>query len=161
MLVRFATSLLALAVLSQACNKAQRYGDERMGGEPGTTGGVGSETATPPPSDMARAPDAAAGGDHLATDIAVGDSIFHGKAAGGTCQSCHGPDAKGTSLAPDLTDSQWLNTDGTLDGITSTIKSGVAKPKKFTGVMPPMGGAKLTDDQAHEVAQYVYSLSHK
>ena len=36
--------------------------------------------------------------------VARGDSIFHGRLAGGTCHVCHGEDAKGTTgLAPDLT----------------------------------------------------------
>jgi cbb3-type cytochrome c oxidase subunit III len=102
----------------------------------------------------------AAGGGNAAM-IAEGDSIFHGKKAGGTCQTCHGADAKGTTLAPDLTDNQWLNNDGSLNGIVGTIKTGVPKPKKHAGVMPPLGGAKLTDEQVQAVAQYVYSLSHK
>src|SRR5687767_869813 len=31
--------------------------------------------------------------------LALGDSIFHGRAAGGSCFTCHGMDAKGTALA--------------------------------------------------------------
>ena len=38
--------------------------------------------------------------------VAFGDSIYHGLAAGGTCAGCHGTDAKGTPLAPDLTGQQ-------------------------------------------------------
>ena len=44
--------------------------------------------------------------------VALGDSIFHGQVAGGTCTACHGQDAKGTAVAPNLTDSEWLNGDG-------------------------------------------------
>lgn len=43
-----------------------------------------------------------------------GDRIFHGSAVGGTCFTCHGQDAKGTQLAPELTDKQWINGDGSL-----------------------------------------------
>lgn len=94
--------------------------------------------------------------------IALGDSIFHGLVALGPCQSCHGEDATGpTGIAPNLTDTEWLNTDGTWEGIYNTVMSGVLAPKKFPGVMLPMGGANLTPDQVRAVTAYVYSLSHK
>ena len=32
--------------------------------------------------------------------VALGDRIFHGEAAGGTCSGCHGSDAKGGPQAP-------------------------------------------------------------
>jgi mono/diheme cytochrome c family protein len=92
--------------------------------------------------------------------IALGDSIFHGKVAGGTCQTCHGADAKGTALAPNLTDNQWLNGDGSYQFIVNTVTTGVPKPKQHPAPMPPKGGAPLTPDQVKAVAAYVYSLSH-
>lgn len=91
--------------------------------------------------------------------VALGDSIFHGRAAGGTCQTCHGPDAKGTTLAPNLTDSQWLNGDGSYQFIVNTVTSGVPKPKQYPAPMPPMGGGQLNADQIRAVAAYVSSLS--
>ncbi|MGH7637352.1 MAG: c-type cytochrome [Gemmatimonadaceae bacterium] len=91
--------------------------------------------------------------------LALGRQIFQGQAAGGLCQTCHGMDAKGTQLGPDLTDANWLNTDGTLAGITQVIRTGVATPKQYPGPMPPMGGSQLTDDQITAVAEYVKSLS--
>lgn len=92
--------------------------------------------------------------------IALGDGIFHGKVAGGTCQTCHGADAKGTALAPNLTDNQWLNGDGGYQFIVNTVTNGVPKPKQHPAAMPPKGGAPLTPDQVKAVAAYVYSLSH-
>jgi cbb3-type cytochrome c oxidase subunit III len=85
-----------------------------------------------------------------------GKAIFEGK---GICHVCHGPDAKGTPLAPNLTDAEWLHSDGSLDGITKTIKAGVASPKKHPAPMPPLGGAQLTDAEVQAVARYVFSLS--
>jgi cbb3-type cytochrome c oxidase subunit III len=85
--------------------------------------------------------------------------VYHGQAGGATCVGCHGSDAKGTPLAPDLTDQQWLWSDGSLRSIQQTIAHGVPKPKQHTGVMPPMGGAKLSEAQLHAVAAYVYALS--
>jgi mono/diheme cytochrome c family protein len=93
--------------------------------------------------------------------IALGDSIFHGQVAGGTCTACHGQDAKGTAVAPDLTDSKWINGDGSYQFIVNTITNGVLKPKEHPAPMPPKGGATLTDDQVKAVAAYEYSLSHK
>jgi glucose/arabinose dehydrogenase/mono/diheme cytochrome c family protein len=91
--------------------------------------------------------------------LALGDSVFHGVVAGGTCVGCHGADAKGTGLGPNLTDDQWLWSDGSLAGIEGTIAKGVAAPKQHTGVMPPKGGAALSQAQLHAVAAYVYALS--
>lgn len=92
---------------------------------------------------------------------AMGEDIFKGKLAGGTCQTCHGANAKGTQLGPDLTDSKWINTDGTYSGIIEVVTKGVAKPREFQGAMPPMGGARLSDEQIRAVSAYVHSLSRK
>jgi glucose/arabinose dehydrogenase/mono/diheme cytochrome c family protein len=94
-----------------------------------------------------------------AATISLGDSVYHGLAGGATCVGCHGADAKGTPLAPDLTDKEWLWTDGSLRSIEQTIARGVPTPKQHTGVMPPMGGANLSQSQLHAVAAYVYALS--
>jgi mono/diheme cytochrome c family protein len=90
----------------------------------------------------------------------LGDSIFHGQVGGGTCYACHGQDGKGTGVGPNLTDAEWLNTDGSLEGIMKTIQTGVPTPKKAPAPMPPMGGASLTPEQVRAVAAYEYSLSH-
>jgi mono/diheme cytochrome c family protein len=92
--------------------------------------------------------------------VALGDSVYHGQVAGATCAGCHGTNAKGTPLAPDLTDSKWIWGNGSLASITKTIREGVPAPKEHTGVMPPMGGAQLTPAQLAAVGAYVYSLSH-
>jgi mono/diheme cytochrome c family protein len=93
--------------------------------------------------------------------VALGDSIFHGRVAGGTCTACHGQAGQGTSVGPNLTDQEWLNTDGSYEGIVQTVTKGVAQPKKFPAPMPPMGGASLSPEQVRAVAAYVYSLSRK
>ena len=162
---RLAVSLLSLALVPLACNKG-RYGDQVAGNGTMSSppGGVGSESANPPMGDTGsiKMTDTSMGGGNMggSGDVALGDKIFHGKAGGGTCFSCHGQDAKGTTLAPDLTDSKWLNTDGSQKGIQSIVTSGVAKPKEHQAGMPPMGGAKLSPDQVQAVSAYVYSLSH-
>jgi mono/diheme cytochrome c family protein len=129
-------------------------------------GGGDQPPADAPASTPATSGAAAAGNFDPATItpalIALGDSIFHGKVAFGTCQSCHGEDATGpTGIAPNLTDTLWLNTDGSWQGIYNTVMTGVMTPKQFPGAMLPMGGTNLTTDQVRAVSAYVYSLSHK
>jgi mono/diheme cytochrome c family protein len=104
---------------------------------------------------------AGGGGQNSPQQIALGDSIFHGQVAGGTCTACHGQDAKGTAVAPNLTDTEWLNGDGSYQFIVSTVTTGVPQPKQHPAPMPPKGGATLSDEQVKAVAAYVYSLSHK
>jgi mono/diheme cytochrome c family protein len=72
--------------------------------------------------------------------VALGDRIFHGEAAGGTCGGCHGSNGHGSPVGADLTSGPWLWSDGTLAGITRTINQGVPKPKQAGGAMPPKGG---------------------
>lgn len=93
--------------------------------------------------------------------IALGDSIFHGKIGASSCQACHGAGGKAGAAAPDLTDGEWLHSDGSYEGIANTIKAGVMAPKQFSSVMPPYGGVMLPDDRWRAVAAYVYSVSHK
>jgi hypothetical protein len=101
---------------------------------------------------------AGGGGGGDAKLIAMGDEIFHGKVGGATCYVCHGQDAKGSGVGPNLTDGEWLHNDGTLAGITNTIQTGVPKPKVAPAPMPPMGGVQLSADQLKAVATYVHSL---
>ena len=88
----------------------------------------------------------------------AGKAIFTGK---GNCFTCHGQDAKGTVLAPDLTDDVWLNADGTLESVIEVIAEGVTAPKEHPAPMPAKGGANLTDAEVRAVAAYVLSLAPK
>ena len=47
----------------------------------------------------------------------------------------------GTPLGPDLTDKNWLWSDGSYAGIAKTITEGVMQPKQYRSPMPSMGGA--------------------
>jgi mono/diheme cytochrome c family protein len=158
---------VVLAGLLAACGG----GGEGGGGGSETAAGGGDTGMPRPPADTApaggageaagdtgAAAPAAGGGGGDAKLIALGDSIFHGQAGGGTCHVCHGQDAKGSAVGPNLTDGEWVNNDGTLAGITGTINSGVPKPKTAPAPMPPMGGASLSPDQVKAVATYVHSL---
>ena len=87
--------------------------------------------------------------------VSQGQQVFNGA---GNCFTCHGADAKGTALAPNLTDQEWINIDGTHPAIVGVVKTGVPTPKTHPAPMPAMGGATLSDDQVTQVASYVWSL---
>ena len=93
--------------------------------------------------------------------VALGDRIFHGQVAGATCTGCHGGNAKGSPLGPNLTDAQWLWGDGSYAAIAKIITTGVPRPKQYRSPMPPMGGAALSSDQVSAVAAYIWGLSHR
>ena len=93
--------------------------------------------------------------------LALGDSLFHGLIGATSCQSCHGAKGDQGTVAPILTDAEWLHSDGSWEGIHKTVSSGVMAPKQFTSVMPPFGGFPLKLEQSRAVTAYVYSLSHK
>jgi len=134
------------------------------GGAAGATTGAaaGSTSAAGATGAAAGAAGGAQGGagSITAAEIALGDSIFHGQTAGGTCFTCHGQDAKGTTLAPDLSDKTWIDGDGSYNYIVERVTTGVPQPKEHPAPMPPMGGASLSQAQVRAVSAYVYSLSH-
>jgi mono/diheme cytochrome c family protein len=122
--------------------------------------GTSTETAATPAAAAASKAPALPAGVTLAM-VAAGDSIYHAA----SCQRCHGPDAKGTNRAPDLTDNMWSQISGTYDEIVKLVTTGVPKAQvKMPGApfgMNPKGGTNLTDDQIRQVSAYVYTLSHK
>jgi len=124
-----------------------------------------SATSPPPPEGMhadagrsaetLRPPPGATG-----QEVALGERIFHGEAANGTCSGCHGSDAGGTSVGPSLSNGIWVWGDGSLPAITKTIETGVPRPRNYTGVMPPEGGADLSDQDVAAVAAYVWAVGN-
>ena len=93
-------------------------------------------------------------------EVALGERIFHGEVADGTCAGCHGSDAKGSPQAPSLVDGTWNFGDGSLKAITQTVADGVPRPRNYSDPMPPKGGATLSDTQVSAVAAYVWAISH-
>ncbi|MFY9658438.1 MAG: PQQ-dependent sugar dehydrogenase [Methylocystis sp.] len=92
--------------------------------------------------------------------VALGDRVFHGEAADGTCGGCHGSEGGGTPQGPPFTKAGWLWSDGSLAAIKSTIEKGVLQPKQYQGAMPPLGGAPLTPRDVDAVAAYVWAIAH-
>jgi glucose/arabinose dehydrogenase/mono/diheme cytochrome c family protein len=121
-------------------------------------GNVVAAAAQPPESNTADLPVPDGSSPDM---IALGDRIYHGQVGGAACTGCHGANATGTSIGPDLTKKKWLWSDGSFAGILKIITNGVPQPKQFRSPMPPMGGAQLSDTQASAVAAYVWALSHK
>ena len=148
--VKLSAFVLTLALAACAETGGDTEEAAATGGEPSaapveqTTGETtGGATGTPPEGATAE-------------DVTAGQQIF---TSTGNCYTCHGPDAKGTALAPNLTDGDWINIDGTFAAIQQNVKTGVPTPKEHPAPMPPMGGASLSEDQVRQVAAYVYTLS--
>jgi cytochrome c oxidase cbb3-type subunit 3 len=87
------------------------------------------------------------GSPHNAIAAAAGQSKF------GACAACHGAGGVGNQAigAPNLTDKVWLHGWGE-DAIVAMVTQGK------TNVMPPQGG-RLTPEQIHVLAAYVWNLS--
>jgi glucose/arabinose dehydrogenase len=128
---------------------------------PAPAGGSASTAAAGPPEGVH--PDA---GSQIASlpvpagatpaDVALGSRIY----GAGTCAGCHGSDAKGTPLGPDLTSAKWLWGDGSVQSIAKVITDGVPNPKEFRSPMPPMGGTQLSASEVSAVADYIWALGH-
>ena len=94
-------------------------------------------------------------------EVVFGSRIFHGDEKKGTCTGCHGLNGEGGSQGPNLTDTKWLWSDGSLGGIEKTVAAGVQHPKQYNEPMPAMGGADLTPSDVKAVSAYVWAISHK
>ena len=93
--------------------------------------------------------------------IQTGDSLFNS----GSCMRCHGEAGTGGRNGPDLTDADWVQSDGSLEEIRRTVFWGVrrehlSEDSSWRFEMNPGGGLDLewTDYQA--LAAYVWSLSN-
>lgn len=84
---------------------------------------------------------------------------------GGSCAACHAVAGRGVGIrAPDLSDIEWLHSEGDFDGIFETIFWGVSEdrmkavvPRPFE--MHPRGGMNVDREQMKALAAYVWTLS--
>ncbi len=146
-------SAMVLAIALAACADAGEETDDAAanGGAPADAPATAPAGGTPASASAGTPPPGA-----TAQDVSAGQQLF---TSTGNCYTCHGPDAKGTQLAPNLTDNEWINiTEPTMDNIQTVIKAGVQQPKQHPAPMPAMGGAQLNDDQVRQIAAYVWSL---
>ena len=86
-----------------------------------------------------------------------GRELFTGT---GGCMACHGTDAAGSQLGPDLTDAEWLNLESPdVAAVAGLIRDGVSDPREYPAPMPAMGGANLSEEQVQALAGYVASIA--
>ena len=84
---------------------------------------------------------------------------------GGTCTFCHAAGGRGSGTrAPDLSDVEWLHSEGDVNGIAQTIFWGVRKEDMRamtprSPAMNPKGGMNLTFPETFALSVYVWSLS--
>ena len=145
----FAGLFLAFFAISACSGTYLEEERSRTASQP-SSGGAPLETATP----LLTAPEGA-------TDVMVqeGMQIYAGA---GICAACHGPDATG-AIGPDLTDGEWLIGDGEYEQLVTQILEGVSAAEATNplgAIMPPKGGAGITEAQVWSVAAYVWALSH-
>ena len=98
-------------------------------------------------------------GDFTDAMVQEGQQIYAGA---GICAVCHGPDATG-AIGPNLTDAEWLIGDGEYEQLVTQILEGVSAAdatNPLGAIMPPKGGAAITEAQVRAVAAYVWTLSH-
>ncbi len=131
--------------------------------------GGGSDAApdAAPPADTGAAPAVAEPAGGMAVQLPEGvtqamvdegRTVFEG--AGG-CTACHGANAEGTALAPNLTDAEWLNIPSKdYEAMVGIVTNGVPQPVQFPSPMLPKAGTQITDDQVRAIAAYVYTLSN-
>ena len=119
---------------------------------------VGGEV--PPATAAASTPTAALTAAPSDPTLALGQRVYLGREGGAQCSGCHGQGGDGGPLGPSLRGPRWIWGDGSMAAIRRTIREGVAAPREHVGVMPPMGGAVLSEVQLAALAAYVYSLGH-
>ena len=90
--------------------------------------------------------------------VEEGRNIFHDR---GGCVRCHGKDGSGTFFGPSLANRQHIHLQtGSYQEILDLIRSGVPRPKRYLGAMPPLGGTQLSNDEVRAVGAFVYILIH-
>ena len=147
-------TVLVLSVATWACGG----GDAAADGGPSGAGGNAPPASAAPPETGGNAgatldlPEGVTG-----AMVDRGRELFNGA---GSCFACHGQDGTDGQLAPDLTDDDWLNVDGTYPAIIDLINTGVEAPREFPGIMLPRAGMPLSDEDVAALAGYVWSLAN-
>jgi mono/diheme cytochrome c family protein len=135
-----ATAVLTAAV---ACSRSASVGS------PGTTAAPAANRAPTRPAGV--------------TDAAIAEGKTLYEAQSSNCIRCHGVDAKGGNRGPNLTDSVWVQIDGSYPEIARIINEGVPATKikgSYPNAMAPKGRAAITEAQVNSIAAYLWSVSH-
>ena len=115
----------------------------RPAAAPSATAAAAAAPLTPPPGATAE-------------QVAHGQHLYQT----GTCTACHGPDARGTPLGPNLASATPLWGDGSPESIRQVITAGVSFPKQYRQAMPAMGGGQLSPAEINDLASYIWALRH-
>ncbi|MFC1661368.1 c-type cytochrome [Gemmatimonadota bacterium] len=127
------------------------------GGENGAPAEEAQEPAAAAPEEAAVAAQSMDLPDGVTAEmVSQGETVFTGT---GICYTCHMPGGVGGPLAPNLTDDEWINIDGSYDAIINLVMTGVPEPVQHPGLMLPKGGTNISDDDVRAVAAYVWTLS--
>lgn len=93
--------------------------------------------------------------------LALGESMWKQ----GMCYKCHRDDGTGGERAPDLTDSDWLHCDGSVEGILEVIIAGVGKDKMIDKSRPfsmnPATNLIKDEKQLEALAAFVWNMSRQ
>jgi mono/diheme cytochrome c family protein len=155
--------LFSAAAMSLAACSGDANGSDEMA-ETAETAETMAEQGTDAAEDMTGDASASDGmGQELPEGVTTamvdqGKTIFEGA---GICTSCHGPAGEGIpNLGGNLTDSDWVHSDGSYEALVATITNGVTAEASTSNVpMPARGGTNITDDQVRAAAAYVWTLS--
>jgi mono/diheme cytochrome c family protein len=107
-----------------------------------TTRRVGAQGAGVPPDSVVA----------TASLISAGRAVYSGQ---GTCAVCHGQNLEGGGVGPALTAHEWKDAKG---GSLAAILGVITKGVNATAMVAHPGG--INDQQAHQVAAYVWAVSH-
>lgn len=94
-----------------------------------------------------------------AQQLETGEKLFNE----GICAQCHGQGGTDGRFGPDLTDDEWVQSDGSLLGIRETIRWGVREQDLSDPERPfmlPAGGMQLPWEDLQAITAYVWSLSN-
>jgi len=143
--------MLTVAVLAGCGDDA----DEPRTATPPTTGAPGA--AAPAPAPAIATADLPPG--VTAEMVQQGQQIYAGA---GICFTCHGQNAQGSPLGPNLADGEWIWIDTSQDilpQLVTVIRTGVSAPREYPAPMPAMGGVNLSEDQLMAVSAYLLALN--
>ncbi len=155
--------LVAVAAFGLAACGGDANGSDSASETEDTAGQMADEATDAADAGGETADDAGAMSQELPEGVTMamveeGEGIFTGA---GICVTCHGQDGSGLpNLGGDLTDEEWVHSDGSYEGIVQTVMDGVTADASTVGVpMPAKGGTNISDEQVRAAAAYVWTLS--
>jgi mono/diheme cytochrome c family protein len=121
--------------------------------------GLGAVVAACAPAAVVEVPGPHPIADPTPEMLTLGRQVYTGP---GLCSVCHGQNARGGAIAPNLVDGDWIWLDPDSPSfhheLVDIIRNGIPEPRRFSSPMPAMGGGNLSEEQIHAVAAYILSL---